>query len=523
MPRTQRAIVWILPDQLTPDHPALVQACDVVGKVNVRVVLVESQAWMTRLPFHRKRQVLILSAGRHFARELEERGFTVDIVPARDSRAGVVQSIRKHKPRLLLTMEASEYAPRHWQRTDMAPDLGGLAVEVLPNTMFLVGRHDPCPDARPAARIVMENFYRSMRSHFQLLIEPDGTPSGGAWNFDKENRKPLPKRWDAPGRGGFPPDAITLRTIEEVDSRDFGVGTTGGFDLAVTRADAETAFDDFLTRRLAKFGPYEDAMSRRDGVLWHSQLSPYMNLGLLEPLAMARAAEAAYREGLVPINSAEGFIRQIIGWREFIYWQYHRQMPGLQAANAWDAHESLPSFFWDAGTDMACLKTLVERLLSDGFTHHIERLMVICNFCMLAGVDPAAVADWFLTFYIDSQDWVVLPNVIGMGLNADGGVTATKPYIASSNYIHRMSDFCESCRYDPRQRTGPDACPFNTLYWNFLIEQEERLRSNPRLGPAVLGLKHLDTSERRIVQNDARQFLRSLQGNTNDTPQRSSF
>ena len=252
-------------------------------------------------------------------------------------------------------------------------------------------------------------------------------------------------------------------------------------------------------------------MSRRSDVLFHSVLSPQMNLGLLDPLAMCRAAEAEYRANRAPINSVEGFVRQIIGWREFIYWQYHRQMPGLRSANAWEADRPMPAFFWDGNTQMQCLSTVVQKLLRTGFSHHIERLMLVCNFCLLAGVDPAAVADWFLAFYVDSHDWVVLPNVIGMGLNADGGVTATKPYIASAAYIRKMSDYCEGCRYRPDQRTGPDACPFNTLYWNFLIENEAELRSNPRLGPNVLGLRHINADDRATIVREAGVFLNCLE------------
>jgi deoxyribodipyrimidine photolyase-related protein len=299
--------------------------------------------------------------------------------------------------------------------------------------------------------------------------------------------------------------------IEEVDRAGWGVGDTANFTLAVTRGQARDAFANFLTHRLPDFGPYEDAMSRDEGVLFHSVLSPYMNLGLLEPLAMARAAEAEYQAGRAPLESVEGFIRQIVGWREFIYWQYHRQMPDLRHANHWNANRPMPRFFWDGRTEMQCLASVVKRLIASGYTHHIERLMIVCNFCFLAGIDPAAVADWFLTFYVDSHDWVVLPNVIGMGLNADGGITATKPSVASAAYINRMSNFCKSCSYKPKVRTGAAACPFNTLYWNFLIENETTLRSNPRLGPAVLGLSRLDSAERSSIRADAHEFLETLE------------
>ncbi len=508
--------VWILADQLTTAHPALARAGSEAGRDAVRVVLVESRAALTRLPFHRKRQTLLLSAGRHFAGELEAAGFAVEVVAADDSLDGLRQHVARHRPARLLTMAAAEHHVRGKQHT-LADSLG-VPVEVVPNGLFLVEQFNPIPEPEPGRRYVLENFYRAMRKRFGLLIEPDGTPTGGAWNFDADNRKPLPRKLQVPPVPRFEPDAITRAVMAEVEASGHGVGSAEGFDLAVTRAQAEAAFADFLAHRLPDFGPYEDAMSRTHGVLFHSLLSPQMNLGLLEPLAMARAAEAEARAGRAPLNSVEGFIRQVVGWREFIYWQYHRQMPGLRAANGWNHTRSLPRLFWDADTDLACLRRVIERLLATGYTHHIERLMVLCNFAMLTGVNPAEVADWFLSLYVDAHDWVVLPNVIGMGLNADGGMTATKPYIASAAYLNKMGDFCGECRYDPKARTGPDACPFNALYWNFLIEHEPTLRSNPRLGPAVLGLSRLDESARSAVQAQAREFLARLDPDAAPTP-----
>ncbi|MEW4568972.1 cryptochrome/photolyase family protein [Tautonia sp. JC769] len=505
-----RVSVWILADQLTNDHPALRAAAGQGGRDRVRVVLVESEAGGRRLPFHRKRQVLHRSAGRHFAKRLEERGFAVEVVAAKTSKDGLARHLRRHRPSRLVTMEAADYAPRAWQRGAMAEDLG-VEVEVLPNAMFLVGRFNPIPDPEPGRRYVMESFYRAMRKHFGLLIEADGTPTSGRWNLDAENRKRLPKTIAIPPVPRFEPDAITRQVMKEVEEAGFGVGSVEGFDLAVTHDEAEASFDDFLRHRLASFGPYEDAMSRSEGVLFHSLLSPQMNLGLLDPLAMARAVEAEYRAGRVPLNSAEGFIRQVVGWREFMFWQYHRQMPGLRRANSWEAGRPLPRFFWDGQTDLACLRAVIGRVIDSGYSHHIERLMVLCNFATLAGIDPRAVADWFLTFYVDSHDWVVLPNVIGMGLNADDGLTATKPYIASASYIKRMGDFCGDCRYRPDRRVGPDACPINALYWDFLIEHEGTLRANPRLGPAVLGLRRVDDAERARIRAEAGDFLAALE------------
>jgi deoxyribodipyrimidine photolyase-related protein len=504
-----RVSAWILPDQLVVDHPALRRAEAEAGKGGVRVVLVESLAWMRRLPYHRKRQVLLKSASRHFAEELRGLGYEVDEVRADDSKLGLAGHLRSCRPSKLITMAATEHGVRAWQLGRMAEELG-VPVEVEPNAMFLVERHDPIPDPEPGRFYKMEHFYRAMRRHTGLLIEPDGRPTGGTWNLDAENRKPLPRGIEPPEPIRFEPDELTREVMEEVESSGFGVGEAEGFDLPVTRSDAGLAFEDFLRHRLPDFGAFEDAMTTRSGVLYHSKLSPAMNLGLLEPMAMARAVEGEYRGGRAPLNSAEGFIRQVIGWREFIYWQYRRQMPGLRSANSWGASRPMPRMFWDGQTAMNCVRSVVSRLIDTGYTHHIERLMIVCNFCLLAGVDPAEVADWFLTFYADSHDWVVLPNVIGMGLNADGGLTATKPYISSSNYIKRMGDFCEACRYRTDLRAGEGACPFNVLYWNFLIEHEGRLRANPRLGPAVLGLSRIEDDQRLQIRADADRLLDSI-------------
>lgn len=502
------ASVWILGDQLMAEHPALAAAVAWTGsRARVRVVLVESQARLRKLPYQRKKLVLLLSAMRHYAAELAAQGYTVEVIQAMHMGDGLAQHVAAHGSARLFCMAAADYTGRRWQHEGLSSRLG-IPVTVLPNTQMLSGRHDPVPVA--GKRVILETFYRAMRRHFGLLMR-DGEPIGGAWNFDKANRKPLPKTGIAvPAPARFAPDAVTQAVMDKVAQLPTALGTVAGFDLAVTRAEAQAALDDFIAHRLADFGAYEDAMSRQHDVLFHSLLSPYLNIGLLDPLEVARRAEAAFVAGHAPLNSVEGFIRQIIGWREYMYWQYWRQMPDLLAANSWGHTRPLPRLFWDGQTDMACLGTVVRRVIDRGYSHHIERLMVICNFCMLAGIDPAAVNDWFLSFYIDAYAWVVTPNVIGMGLNADGGQTATKPYIASANYIHKMGDYCAGCCYNPKQRTGDDACPFNILYWNFLLEHEETLRANPRSGPAVLGLKHLDDAARQTVQAQARDFLARL-------------
>ena len=502
--------VWILGDQLLLDHPALHVAEEETDRGQICVVLIESMARLTRLPYQRKKLVLLLSAMRHYAEALREQGYVVDYIQAHSTLAGLREHIDTWQPNCLITMAAADYGGRHFQTERVAANCS-IPVRVLPNSQFLIHQHPSLNETLPNKRVVMERFYRSMRKHFDILLTDDGNPAGGAWNFDRDNRKPLPKRGlETPPLPAFPPDAITSAAIETVDAIDHGVGHSLDFDLAVTHAAAQEALDDFVTHRLPSFGPYEDAMSADNAILFHSLLSPYLNIGLLEPLDLIRRAERAYDEGHAPINSVEGFIRQILGWREYVYWQYWRQMPALLTANSWQHSDAMPQFFWDGVTDMHCLHQVVDRVTELGYSHHIERLMLVCNFCMLAEVDPAVVNDWFLTFYVDAYEWVVTPNVIGMGLNADGGTIATKPYIASANYINKMGNYCQGCRFDPKQRTGEDACPFNFLYWNFLLKHEALLRANPRFGPAVLGLRHLDEDERKQVQANAADFLAAL-------------
>lgn len=472
------------------------------------VLLVENASRAARLPYHRKKLVLVLSAMRHYAAALRARGYAVDYVQAPTLLAGLREHVSSRRPDCIITMAAAEYAGRRFQEERLAAALG-VPVTVIPNTQLLVGRYDPFPGA--TKRVVLEQFYRAQRRHWRLLLDDNGEPAGGVWNFDRENRKPLPRAGlTLPTIDRCAPDSITLEVMAEVAALPGGVGAVDGFSLAVTHAQAAAAFEQFIAERLANFGAYEDAMTHRSATVFHSLLAPYLNIGLLDPLTVAQRAEQAWREGRAPLNAVEGFIRQVVGWREYMYWQYWRLMPGLRTANHWAHTRAIPQLFWDGDTAMNCLRHVVGRVIADGYSHHIERLMVICNFCLLAGIDPAAVNHWFWSFYIDAYEWVVTPNVVGMGLYADGGAIATKPYVASANYIDKMSDYCTGCRYDPKARTGATACPFNFLYWNFLIAHERELRGNPRLGPAVLGLRHLSAAQRSAVQAQAAEFLAGL-------------
>ncbi len=335
----------------------------------------------------------------------------------------------------------------------------------------------------------MEQFYRLMRAKHRVLVV-DGRPVGGRWNFDRMNRRPAPGGLLVPPPPAYPPDDVTRAVMAEVDRRFADhPGTAADFDYPVTRADAQHALADFLDRRLPFFGDVEDAMLADHRVIYHSRLSAVLNAGLVPPMDAIRGAEARHHAGVAPIHAVEGFVRQVLGWREYVYGIYHTFMPEYRTRNGRGEHRPLPDFFWTGQTDMHCLRQTITDVVGHGYSHHIQRLMVICNFATLAGLSPQAVADWFLAMYVDSHDWVVTPNVVGMAMNADGGTIATKPYVSSAAYINRMSDYCHRCRFDPAVKVGPTACPFNTLYWTFLEDHRATVAANPRIAAV---LKHLD-------------------------------
>jgi len=502
------ATVWILGDQLLSTHPALSLAEERFGKDRIVVLMIESEARARRLPYQRKKLVLLFSAMRHFAEKLRASGFRVDYRISPTTNDAIKEHLQVHRPETIVTMAASEFHGRKYQQN--LADLTKIPVKILPNTQFLTGRFNPIPEPQVGKRYVQETFYRKIRRHFNLLMQADGEPVGGRWNFDKDNRRSLPKDAQPPPPISFEPDEITIAVMREVDQKFQGVGHVVGFDLGVTHKQAERAAIDFFDHRLPDFGAYEDAMSSSHDTIYHSRLSPYINLGLLDPLSLAKETQKRYADGQAPINSVEGFIRQVVGWREYIYWQYWRLMPNISDVNYWNADRPLPEMFWDGNTKLNCLHHVIKRALHSGYTHHIERLMIISNFCLLAGIAPTDVNKWFLSAYIDAYEWVMLPNVYGMGLYADGGLIATKPYIASANYIHKMSDYCQNCAFDRKLRTGEQACPFNYLYWNFILGHEETLRSNPRMTRSLLGLRHFDGEQRRLIQENAAQFLDRL-------------
>ena len=480
--------LWVFEDQLSLALPTL------TDHPTAAVFMVESDRAFRQWRYHRKRITFLCAAMRHFAAELRAAGRRVHYHPLRpDGYRDTIAALRHHVATTgddhFVVVDPADHHTRAW--VDTLPGKLGITIDVQPNTLFLTDRVKFSAWVRSLPKPpVMEQFYRLMRRKHRVLLTADGKPVGGRWNFDKDNRRPAAGSLLMPPPPAVDPDAVTRAVMAEVDRRfPDHPGTADGFDYPVTRAAAEAALADFLDRRLPFFGDVEDAMLADHRTLYHSRLSAVMNAGLVSPMAAIRGAEARYHAGLAPINAVEGFVRQILGWREFVYGMYHTFMPEYRGRNSRGDRLPLPSFFWTGRTDMNCLRRTITDVVDHGYSHHIQRLMVICNFATLAGLSPAATADWFLSMYVDSHDWVVTPNVIGMAMNADGGVMATKPYVSSAAYIDRMSDYCRGCRFDPKQRVGPTACPFNALYWTFLDDHRAAVAGNPRIAAV---LKHLD-------------------------------
>ncbi|GGJ12968.1 cryptochrome/photolyase family protein [Neoroseomonas lacus] len=478
------------------------------------VLMMEVQAECTYVPHHPQKIVLFLSAMRHFARALSARGVRVDYIRLDDpantqSFTGEVQrAARRHRPVRIVATHPGEW--RVLQGMEGWQDATGVPVEIREDTRFFC----PLPRFRAwAARrkqYRMEFFYREMRRETGLLMEGDD-PVGGQWNYDAENRAALPKGLVPPAPLRFAPDDITREVIALVAER-FGAhfGDVAGFAWPVTAKEARAALDDFIRQRLPSFGGYQDAMAVGQPTLFHALIAPSLNIGLLDPMEACRAAEDAWRAGRAPLNAVEGFVRQILGWREYVRGLYWHLMPGYAAENALGADRPLPAFYWGAATSMRCIEQAVAQTRFLAYAHHIQRLMVTGNFALLAGLAPAEVNAWYLAVYADAVEWVELPNTHGMAIHADGGVMASKPYAASGAYINRMSDYCVGCAHDPKQATGPRACPFNALYWDFIARHAERFATNPRMAMPLRSLAKMDPRKRAALRAEAARFLATL-------------
>ena len=504
-------LVLVLGDQLSSSISAL----DGADPADTQVLMVEVAEETGYVRHHEAKLAYILSAMRHHAEALKAAGWQVDYVRLDDpdnsgSFTGeIARAIQRHAPARIQVTEAGEW--RVAAMLDGWQTLFGIPVDIRRDTRFLATHGDFADWAeRQTGRLVMEGFYREMRVRYALLLD-GGKPAGGRWNFDKENRKPASADLLMPRPLAFAPDAITQEVLELVAERfPDHPGSLDGFDWAVTAADAERQADYFFAHALPQFGDFEDAMLTGERHLWHSILSPYINSGLLDPLDLCRRAEAEYRAGRAPLNSVEGYIRQILGWREYMRGIYWREGPGYVGRNFLDHTRNLPGWYWTGDTDMHCLKEAIGQTLATAHAHHIQRLMVTGNFALLIGADPRQVHQWYLEVYLDAYEWVELPNTLGMSQFGDGGLLGTKPYVSSGAYIDRMSDYCRHCRYDVKQRLGPDACPFNALYWDFLARHEDKLGDNPRLRMPYRTWRNQPAEARAATRAQAAAFLDTL-------------
>ena len=500
----------VLGDQLSRDLPSLTD----LDPDKDLVLMAEVMSEVTYVKHHKRKIAYLFSAMRHFAESLGKDGIAVryrrlDDADNAGSLAGeVAAAIAVFAPDRIVVSAPGEYRLADemagWQARF------GLAVDIRADTRFLCSLGDFAEWAEGRKSLRMEFFYRDLRRRYQVLMEGD-EPIGGKWNYDADNRQPPKAGLAVPPPSSFAPDAITAEVLALVEARCADhFGQLAGFDFAVTRDQALHVLDQFIAERLPLFGTYQDAMIEGEPWMYHSHIGLYLNAGLLSPIEVIRVAEAAYHRGDAPLNAVEGFIRQILGWREFVRGLYWLKMPAYAEANFLQATRPLPDFFWTGNTDMNCLAQSIQQTDVLSYAHHIQRLMVLGNFALLAGLSPQAVNEWFLVVYVDAYEWVVMPNVSGMALFADGGYLASKPYAAGGAYINRMSNYCKNCRYKVTEKSGEDACPFNYLYWDFLDRHREKLGNNPRLGMIYRTFDKMAPEKQAGVNADAGRFLAGL-------------
>ena len=474
--------IWILGDRLTTKQLSLQNNQD--DKEQTPVIFIESSNYVKQRPYHRQKLVLIWSAMRHFAEELKADGWQVSYEIAAEFVTPLQNWIEQYQ---ITQLQITTPCDRPFRKLIQNMNLN-CEIVFLPDNHFLWSADEFTAWAKSRNRLLMEDFYREGRKRFNILMDGKD-PVGGKWNYDLQNRKPPKKSLETPEPLTFEPDAITREVIDWVEEFS-GYGKIQAFNWAVTREQAVRVLTYFVEVSLPQFGTYQDAMITGEYTMWHSLVSPYLNLGLLEPMEVIDAIETAYYQQELPLNSVEGFIRQVMGWREYMHGIYGDRDEEYFQSNWFNHHRPLPEFYWDASkTEMNCLRQTLTQVESTGYGHHIQRLMVLNNFALIAGVSPQEIENWFHSAFIDAYDWVMQTNVLGMGQYADGGVLASKPYAASANYINKMSDYCKSCKYKKSDRTGDKACPFNFFYWDFLHRHRDRLKS---LGRMNLVLSHLE-------------------------------
>jgi len=494
-PNTLRS-VWVFGDQLNRNIGALQAA----QPDTHRVLIIESSGKIASRPWHIQRAHFLVTSMRRFALALEHEGFQVDYRKSPTMRQGVTDHIAEFSPAHIDVTEPNSYSARQL--------VASLGIDTTASNQFLCHPTDFAKFAEGKKSMKMEDFYRWQRKRDGYLMEGD-QPVSGQWNFDEDNRLPPPKtghdRWPVPQVHAL--DDIDQQVLDDLPNNVWGAKPTGLW--ATTREDALARLHYFVNEILPTFGEHEDAMLESNWHLAHSLLSPYLNNGLLLPSEVLDVAANAFAKGLVPINSAEGFIRQILGWREYIWNCYWRWMPDYAQRNHLQAHRPLPPLFTNPKkTQMKCINTVLNGINEHSYSHHIERLMVLGNFALITGTNPQQFTEWMWNSFIDAAEWVMVPNVIGMSLYADGGMLATKPYASGGAYIDRMSNHCKGCAYDRKKRTGDDACPFTVLYWDFMMRHQDTFVKNPRIARQVRAAQQL--SDIDAVQQTAQSILQRL-------------
>ncbi|KJZ18338.1 cryptochrome/photolyase family protein [Loktanella sp. S4079] len=499
-------LVLVLGDQLSPQLSAL-QKADMKSDV---VVMAEVMDETSYVPHHPKKIAFILAAMRKFAAELRQMGWRVAYTTLDDPlNTGSITGELIRQADAFSAAGVVYTEPGEWRLIE-ALDALPLRTHCLADDRYIARHSEFSQWAKGRKALRMEYFYREMRRKTGLLMD-DGKPVGGKWNYDHDNRKPAPGALYYGGPQRFEPDAVVSEVLTIVQER-FGqnFGDLHPFWFATDRSQAEAHFQQWLSQGLCYFGDFQDAMLEDESFLYHAVIGLYINVGLLDPLAVCQQVEDAYRKGDAPLNAAEGFIRQIIGWREYMRGIYFYEGPKYTARNDLGHTRDLPSLYWGGATKMNCLQQSVAQTSQEAYAHHIQRLMVLGNFALLAGVAPTQIHEWFLAVYADAFEWVEAPNVIGMSQFADGGIIASKPYVSSGNYIHKMSNYCKSCEYRVQDKTGADACPFNLLYWDFLNRHSVRFAGNPRMGNIYRVWERFSADKQAMILSEAADFLARL-------------
>ncbi len=476
------------------------------------IVMCELQEEATYVKHHVKKLVFVFSAMRHFAASLESKGYPVRYIkwmehPALNTFTEVCADVLKSRSfSKIVVTHPGEY--RVLKALQVAEAALGLPIEIRGDDRFLCDIEEFSNWAQGRKQLRMEYFYRDMRKKYSILITEKGKPVGGQWNYDADNRHPPSDTLTIPPPSHIEPDDLT-QTVIELVGLNFKAhfGSLENFGFAVTRQDALKVLEQFTVERLPCFGDYQDAMLQGEPWMYHAHIGLYLNSGLLLPQECINAALAAYESNQAPLNAVEGFIRQLLGWREYIRGIYWLKMPNYAEYNFLNAQRALPEYYWTGNTQMNCLKQCVDQTAQTAYAHHIQRLMVLGNFAALIDVHPKALNEWFLSVYVDAYEWVELPNVSGMVLFADGGILASKPYVSGGAYIHKMSNYCQSCHYRVKEKNGPKACPFNYLYWDFLVRHRDHLKDHPRIAMMYRMYERMSPEKQQAISNDAANFL----------------